>query len=73
MAGGLDRRTPKSLKEAQAFRAVQVGSAAGVGFVVTEVLAIAGVLGEGLPVILLLVTVVCALRFAMVTGYRRRR
>jgi hypothetical protein len=73
MAGGLERRTPKSVKEAQAFRAIQVGSVAGVGFVVTEVLAIAGVLGEGLPIILLLVTVFAALRFAMVTGYRRSR
>ena len=72
MAGGLQNRTPRSVREAQAFRAVRIGSVAAVAFLVTQILEIAGILGEGLPIVLLLATIMCVLRFAQLTGLRRR-
>ena len=72
VAGDLQRRTPRSVREAQAYRAVQVGAIAGTGLVVTVVLWIAGAIGAGLPIVLLLLTVLAVLRFANVTGMRER-
>ncbi len=73
MANGLQNRTPRSVKQLQAYRAVQVGSVAGVAFVLTTILAIFGAIGAGLPIVTLLITALCALRFAQVTGFRQRR
>ena len=72
VAGDLQRRQPRSVREAQAYRAVQVGALTGTGFAVTLVLWIAGAVGAGLPIVLLLLTVVALLRFANVTGLRER-
>ena len=47
----------------RAYQLVVAGSAAGVVFVVTAVLAVVGILGWGLPVIALLVAIACLLLF----------
>jgi hypothetical protein len=73
MPNGLENRTPRSVRQQQAYRATQVGSVAGVAFVLTTILAIFGAIGAGLPIVTLLITAICALRFAQVTGYRRKR
>lgn len=73
MPNSLQNRTPRSVRQHQAYRAVQVGSVAGAAFLVGTILAIVGVIGDGLPIVMLLVTVLCALRFAQVTGLRQRR
>jgi hypothetical protein len=73
MPNGLQNRTPRSVRQLQAYRAVQAGSVAGAAFVLTTILAIVGAIGDGLPIVMLLVTVLCALRFAQVTGMRGRR
>jgi hypothetical protein len=62
--------TPRSQREKQAYRMVQIGGASGVAGVVTLVLAIAGVVGAEIPIILLLIAVFCAWRFTRVTGQR---
>jgi hypothetical protein len=72
MAGGLDKRTSRSVRQHQAYRAIQVGTVSGAAFVLTTILAIVGAIGDGLPIVLLLVTVLCVLRFAQVTGLRGR-
>jgi len=63
-------RLPRSTREAKAFRAVQVGGITGVGFVVTTVLAIAGVIGAFLPIVLLVATLGAGYRFLRLTGQR---
>jgi hypothetical protein len=73
MAGDLQRHTSRSVREAQAYRAVQVGALAGGALAVTLVLWIVGAIGAGLPVIFLLVAVLAAFRVATVTGLRQRR
>jgi hypothetical protein len=72
MPNGLQNRTPRSVRQHQAYRTAQVGSVAGVAFVLTTILAIFGAIGAGLPIVTLLITALCALRFAQVTGIRRR-
>jgi hypothetical protein len=62
--------TPRSQREKQAFRLVQVGGASGVAGVVTLVLAVAGVVGAEIPIILLLITAFCVWRFMRTTGQR---
>jgi ABC-type bacteriocin/lantibiotic exporter with double-glycine peptidase domain len=57
--GRLSRRT----REQRAYRLVLAGSAAGVIAVVGLVLAIAGVLSLGIPVLAAIVAVVCLLLF----------
>jgi hypothetical protein len=66
----LDRRTPRSVRERRAYRLVQVGSASGLAGVVTLVLAIVGVMGAGLPILLLIVAALCAYGFMRTTGVR---
>jgi len=61
------------MKQAQAYRAVQVGSVGGVAFVGTTVLAFAGAISALLPIICLLVTILAVLRFSQVTGLRGKR
>jgi FtsH-binding integral membrane protein len=73
MARDLQRRSPRSVREAQAYRAVQVGTVSAGAFVVTLVLAIVGTIGAGLPIVLLLLTALAAFRVASVTGWRKRR
>jgi Mg/Co/Ni transporter MgtE len=67
----LQKRTGGQLsrgqREAQAFRAIQVGAVSGAGFAVTTVLWIVGVLGGGLPVVFALAAALCAVRFRTLT------
>ena len=62
--------TPRRSREQRAYRLVQVGGATGVAGVVTLVLAVAGVMGYALPILLLIVTALCIFGFRGVTGQR---
>lgn len=62
--GRLSRRQ----KEQRGYRLVMVGGGAGVVFVVGGVLAIAGVIGWGLPLIALVVAVICIFMFRRLVG-----
>jgi hypothetical protein len=73
MAGGMQRYQAKSVREAKAYRAVQVGVVGSTAFVVTTLLAIVGAIGDTLPVLFLIVAILSAVRFVTVTGMRNRR
>ncbi len=62
--------TPRRVREQRAYRLIQVGAATGGLGLITLVLAVAGVMGAGIPVLLLLLTAVIAWRFTQVTGRR---
>ena len=69
----LDRRssyTPRRVREQRAYRLVVAGSVAGAVGVVTLVLAIAGVMGAGLPIIAFIIAAICIFGFLRVTGQR---
>ena len=72
MAGIEKRRdyTPRSQRERQAYRLVLLGGGTGVVGVGTLVLALAGVMGLLLPIVLLLICAVSVWRFLRVTGMR---
>ena len=55
--------TPRRAREARAYRLVVAGSTAGLVGVVTLVLTIAGVMGETIPVIAIIVAVICFVLF----------
>lgn len=55
--------TPRSVREQRAYRLVVTGGVAGAVAVVGIVLAIAGVIGAGIPLIAIVVAVVCLLLF----------
>ena len=57
-------------REARAFRAIQLGTVTGVGFLVTMILSIAGVIGDHAPIVLLIATILCAVRFRYLTRNR---
>ena len=63
--------TPRRTREQRAYRLVVVGGAAGAVAVVGLVLAIAGVIGYGIPVIAIIVAVVAALWFRATVSSRR--
>jgi putative flippase GtrA len=63
--------TPRRTREQRAYRLVVVGGAAGAVAVVGLVLAIAGVIGFGIPVIAAIVAVVAALWFRSIVSSRR--
>jgi hypothetical protein len=63
--------TPRRTREQRAYRLVVVGGAAGAVAVVGLVLAIAGVIGYGIPVIAIIVAVVAALWFRSTVSSRR--
>jgi putative flippase GtrA len=70
----LERRpsyTPRRTREQRAYRLVLVGGTAGAVAVVGMVLAIAGVIGFGIPVIAAIVAVVAALWFRATVSSRR--
>ena len=70
----LERRpsyTPRRTREQRAYRLVLVGGTAGTVAVVGMVLAIAGVVGFGIPVIAAIVAVVAALWFRSTVSSRR--
>jgi hypothetical protein len=56
-------RVPRRTREQRAYRLVMAGGALGVVAVVGFVLAIAGVLGWGIPILALVLAVVCGLLF----------
>jgi len=61
-------RVPRKTREQRAYRLVMAGGAFGVVAVVGFVLAIAGVLGWGIPFLALVVAVVCGLLFRRAVG-----
>ncbi len=70
---GLEKRgdyKPRSQREKEAYRLVLAGAGTGLVGVVTLVLAVAGVMGALLPIVLLLISVLCVWRFRSVTGQR---
>ena len=72
MAGIEKRRdyTPRSQRERQAYRLVLLGGGTGLVGVGTLVMALAGVMGLLLPIVLLLICAVSVWRFLRVTGMR---
>jgi hypothetical protein len=69
----LDRRggyTPRKARERRAYRLAMVGAGSGGLGVITLVLAVVGVIGATLPIILLIVAAVCAYGFMRTTGQR---
>ncbi len=64
------RRLSRSERESRGYRLVVVGGVAGAISVVTAVLAIAGVLGWGVPFLTLVVAAVCGLLFRRLAGQR---
>ena len=69
----LDRRssyTPRATREQRAYRLVMIGGAAGVVGVGGLVLAIAGVVGIGIPLIALMVAGICLVLFRSATSSR---
>ena len=63
--------TPRRTREQRAYRLVVVGGAAGAVAVVGLVLAIAGVIGFGIPVIAAIVAIVAALWFRSTVSPQR--
>ena len=63
-------RLSRRQREDRGFQLVVVGGVAGALTVVTAILAVAGVLGWGLPFIALIVAVVCALLFRRLAARR---
>jgi hypothetical protein len=61
---------PRRQREQQAYRLALVGAGTGLAGVVTLVLAIAGVTGAFIPIILLLICAWSVWRFRHVTGQR---
>ena len=62
--------TPRHVREKRAYQLVVTGGVAGAVFVVTTVLAIAGVMGGTIPVVSLIVAVICLLMFRRTVGGR---
>ena len=69
----LDKRsgyTPRRTREKRAYQLVVTGGVTGAVGVVTLILAIFGVIGLGLPVVLLIVSIICLLMFRRMVGAR---
>ena len=62
--------TPRRAREQRAYRLAVTGAGAGGVGVVCVVLAAVGVVGWGLPIILLIVAALCAFGFMRATGQR---
>lgn len=62
--------TPRRVREQRAYRALMVGGAAGAVGVVSLVLAIAGVIGAGIPIIAFILAAVCIAVFRATVGRR---
>ena len=67
----LERRgsyTPRRVREQRAYRLAMVGGVAGVVGVVGIVLAIAGVIGSGLPIAAIILAVICLVLFRRIVS-----
>jgi hypothetical protein len=62
--------TPRRARERRAYRLAVAGGVAGTVGVVSLVLAIAGVIGAGLPLVALIVAALCAWGFIRTVGTR---
>jgi hypothetical protein len=62
--------TPRRAREQRAYRMIVVGGTTGALGVVGVVLSIAGVIGLGVPILLLIVAALCAFGFMRATGQR---
>jgi hypothetical protein len=62
--------TPRRVREQRAYRLLVTGGVAGGVGVVTLVLAVAGVMGAGIPVIALIVAAICLMLFRQTVGRR---
>ena len=60
--------TPRRAREQRAYRLLVTGGVAGGVGVVTLVLAVAGVIGAGIPVIALIVAAICLVLFRQTVG-----
>ena len=61
--------TPRRVREKRAYQLVVTSGVTGVAGVATLLLSIFGVIGAGLPIVLIIVSVICALMFRqMVRG-----
>ena len=62
--------TPRRVREQRAYRLLMVGGTAGAVGVVGFVLAVAGVVGAGLPIVALIIAAICAVVFRSMTAQR---
>lgn len=62
--------TPRRVREQRAYRLVVTGGVAGAVGVVTLVLAVAGVIGAGVPVIAFIVAAICLILFRQTVSGR---
>jgi hypothetical protein len=62
--------TPRRVRERRAYRLIQLGGVTGIAGVIGLVLAIAGAIGAGLPIVLLIVSIICVVMFRGMTGSR---
>jgi hypothetical protein len=62
--------TPRRTREQRAYRLLMVGGAAGTVGVVGIVLAVAGTIGAGLPIVALIVAAICVILFRQTVGRR---
>ena len=62
--------TPRRAREQRAYRLVVAGGVSGVVGVVSLVLAIAGVIGAGLPIVAFIVAALCAVMFMRTVSSR---
>lgn len=67
-SGGMSR----SQKEQRAYRLVVIGGTSAAVAVVGLILAVAGVIGSGIPLVALVVAVLCAVLFRQVVASGRR-
>lgn len=62
--------TPRRAREARAYQLVVIGGVSGLAGVVGILLAAVGVVGAGIPIILLLVAIACGFGFRSMTTKR---
>jgi hypothetical protein len=62
--------TPRRTREQRAYRLLMVGGAAGTVGVVGIVLAVAGTIGAGIPIVALIVAAICVMLFRQTVGRR---
>jgi hypothetical protein len=62
--------TPRRAREKRAYQLVVTSGVTGVLGVATLILAVVGVIGDGLPIVLIIVSVICALMFRRLISSR---